>query len=255
MTRLKVYKVNDLIEKLNVSRSTVYGYLKQKKIKSFKIKGQYRIHEEKLQEFLQENSKKFIINKATQFVSIIELKKNYSYYKINKMVANKQLKKINKRYYENLDFADEERDIYQIDEDDFYHVDVYIPNGVVCQLSAAVYYELTTHIPWTVNVAVPRNQKVYNLPSRPSMTPIYYSDKRYKLGIIEKKSKNGFYRIYDLEKTICDFLAYRTKTDAFTFREIMNNYIQRSDKNLSKLNTYARKLRVRNILKTYKEVL
>jgi excisionase family DNA binding protein len=250
-----VYKTKDLAKILNVSRSTIYRYLKDKKIKYFKVNGEYRIFKTELDEFIQKNLKRFQINKARKFISIIELKDNYSYYKINKMVKNKQLRKVNKRYYENLHFNYMEREPYTIDEDHFYDVDVYIPNGIICQLSAAVFYGLTTHWPCTVDVAVKRNQKVYNLPDTFSMTPVYYSDTRYRLGIREINSKNGSYRIYDLEKTVCDFVFYRNRNDPFTYQEIMKNYVQHKDKNFSRLYEYAEQLHVDKIIELYMEIL
>ena len=249
------YTVTEVCRKLNKSRSTVYRYLKQNKIKKIKYKGQYQISKTELQKFITETPKRNIIDKATQFISMKNLRKNFSYYQIKKMVEEKKLRKINKRYYENLEFDEWEQHTHRIDELNYYQIDVYIPNGVVCLYSAAVFYNLTTHVPWTVEVAIPRNQRVCKLPDRPSMTPFYFSKKRYKLGLINKKSKNGFYRIYDLEKTICDFIAYRKKIDAFTYKEVINNYIRHPNRNLKKLHEYAKQLKVEAILNIYLEVL
>ncbi len=184
---------------------------------------------------------------SKKYIHINTLKKKYSYYKINKMVETEELKKVNKRYYINL--------LFDGDEDDFYCVDVFISKGVICQLSAAVYYELTTYRPFTIDVAVIRNQKVYDLPDYPPMNPIYYSKLRYELGIVDIETKEGKYKIYDMEKTICDLLFYRNKIDKEIIKEVMNNYVKRSDKVINKLIVYAKQLRVYEILKTYFEVL
>ena len=70
--------------------------------------------------------------------SIQELKdKGLSYYKISQLVKQGILIKLNKKYYENTNFDGE--------ESDFYYAYAYVPNGVICLLSAAVYYNLSTY--------------------------------------------------------------------------------------------------------------
>ncbi len=184
---------------------------------------------------------------SKKYIHIKTLKDKYSYYMINKMVEKKELQKVNKRYYINL--------LFDGDEDDFYYVDVFISNGIICQLSAAVYYELTTYRSHTLDVAVIRNQKVYDLPEYPPMNPIYYSKIRYELGIEYMKTKDGNFKVYDMEKTICDLLFYRNKIEKESIKEILNNYVNRKDKDINKLIKYAKQLRVYEILKTYFEVL
>jgi len=187
------------------------------------------------------------VNTKKKFISINELKEEYSYYKIQKLVTENKIDKINKRYYENLNFFGE--------EDEYYYVDVYISGGVICQLSAAVYYELTTYRPNAIDVAVKRKRNISTLPDYPVMNPIYYSDDRYETGISIIINKEGFYKIYDIEKTICDILFYRNKIGIDIMKEIITNYIKRKDKDFNKLVMYAKKLNVYNTLKTYFEVL
>jgi len=187
------------------------------------------------------------MNTKRKFISINELKEEYSYYKIQKLITEERIYKINKRYYENLNFFGE--------DDEFYYVDVYISGGVVCQLSAAVYYELTTYRPHVIDVAVKRKRNITNLPDYPIMNPIYYSHDRYETGISIIRSNEGSYKIYDIEKTICDILFYRNKIGIDIMKEIVTNYIKRKDKDLNKLVMYAKKLNVYNTLKTYFEVL
>ena len=62
--------VTEVCRKLNKSRSTIYRYLIQNKIKGTKYKGQYQISKIELQKFSTETSKKNSINNATQFISM-----------------------------------------------------------------------------------------------------------------------------------------------------------------------------------------
>jgi predicted transcriptional regulator of viral defense system len=49
-------------------------------------------------------------------------------------------------------------------------------------------------------------------------------------------------KIYDIEKTVCDIIKYRMKIGLDTCKEIVRNYLQRDDRNLSKISEYAQKM-------------
>ena len=80
----------------------------------------------------------------------------YSYYKISQMKDNGQLYRINRTTYENLS--------YKGDENDFINAVAYVPDGVICLMSAARYYELTNFLPNVIDVAIDRKKKVSTLP-------------------------------------------------------------------------------------------
>ena len=107
--------------------------------------------------------------------------KGFSQYKIRNLVKEGKLIKLNKRCYENADYRGE--------ESDFYYVSAYAPKGVVCLLSAAVYYHLTTFIPDAVEVAIPRKAKISTIPDWPPMKIHYYTDDRYKLGVSDSQGR------------------------------------------------------------------
>lgn len=60
---------------------------------------------------------------------------------------------------------------------------------------------------------------------------------------------------YDLERTICDIVRSRNKVGTETFLAALKAYAVRSDKNLNRLYSYAKQLRVSGILRRYLEVL
>ena len=100
--------------------------------------------------------------KDKKIFSMQELKENgFSQYKVCKLVDEGKLVKLNKSHYENTGYSGE--------ESDFYYVDAYAPEGVVCLLSAAVYYNLTTYIPDAVDVAIPRKGRISIMPDWPKM--------------------------------------------------------------------------------------
>lgn len=171
----------------------------------------------------------------------------FSYYRINQMVEQGMLTKLNKKYYENLGFDGE--------ESDFYYVYAYVPDGVVCLLSAAVYYNLSTYRLEAIDVAIPRNGNVSTLPDWPELKVCYFTDDRYYTGIeIIEDEKNRF-RIYDIEKTVVDIVYYREKIGIEETKEVLTSYLRRSDRNLNRLIRYAEILKCGNTMKRYLEVL
>ena len=171
----------------------------------------------------------------------------FSYYRINQMVEQGMLTKLNKKYYENVGFDGE--------ESDFYYVYAYVPDGVVCLLSAAVYYNLSTYRLEAIDVAIPRNGNVSTLPDWPELKVCYFTDDRYYTGIeIIEDGKNRF-RIYDIEKTVVDIVYYREKIGIEETKEVLTSYLRRSDRNLNRLIRYTEMLKCGNIMKRYLEVL
>lgn len=189
-----------------------------------------------------------VISNDQKIFSIEELRnQGLSLYKINQLVSRGILKKLNKKYYENT--------CYKGEESDFYYAYAYVPNGVVCLMSAAVYYNLTMYRPDAVDVAIRRKSRVSTLPDWPEINLYYYTDERYQLGVKTViDGKNHFY-VYDIEKTVVDVVFYREKIGVEETKEILINYLKRRDRNLNRLMRYAEQMKCSRIMKNYLEVL
>ena len=61
--------------------------------------------------------------------------------------------------------------------------------------------------------------------------------------------------VYDLERTVCDVVRSRNKLGTETFLSALKLYAASPKKDLNRLNTYAKELRVANVLHQYLEVL
>ncbi|MBQ8618207.1 MAG: hypothetical protein IJ418_11980 [Clostridia bacterium] len=61
--------------------------------------------------------------------------------------------------------------------------------------------------------------------------------------------------VYDLERTICDVIRSRNKLGTETFLAALKLYAECPKKDLNRLNAYAKKMRVSNVLRHYLEVL
>lgn len=189
-----------------------------------------------------------IIANDQMIISIEELReKGLTLYKINQLVDRGILKKLNKKFYENTG--------YQGEESDFYYAYAYVPTGVVCLMSAAVYYNLTTYRPDAVDVAIQRKSKVSTLPDWPEVNLYYYTDERFELGIETIADGKNRFRIYDIEKTVVDIVFYREKVGIEETKEILTNYLRRRDRNLNRLVRYAELMKCGGIMKNYLEVL
>ena len=186
--------------------------------------------------------------KDQKIFSMQELKsKGFSQYKVGKLVKEGKLIKLNKSFYENTDYHGE--------ESDFYYMEAYASKGVVCLLSAAVYYHLTTFIPNAIDVAIPRKAKVSTIPYWPQMNVHHYTDDRHKLGVLTVREGKNEFRIYDIEKTVVDVVFYREKVGIEETREILVNYLKRKDRNLNRLLKYAELMKCDKTMRQYLEVL
>lgn len=183
-----------------------------------------------------------------KIITVAQLKsQGYSYYKINQLVQAGILVRLNKKTYENTQFQGE--------DSDFYYAYAYAPEGIVCLMSAAVYYNLTTYRPDTIDIAIQNKARISTVPDWPTLQFYYYGKERYETGIQIIKDGPNQFQIYDLEKTVIDVICYRNKIGIQETKEILTNYLKREDRNLNRLYRYGEKLRCSEVLRTYLEVL
>ena len=173
-----------------------------------------------------------------KYVSGTELRNNgLSYYKISKLVEAGKLKKINHTTYENL--------LYNGEEHDFFMASAYVPEGTICLLSAARYYNLTTYIPDSIDVAIDRKARVSTLPDSPEIKLYYFNPGRMEIGNTTVDEEGNRFAIFDIEKTVVDIIYYRNKVGIEETGEIVRNYIKRPDRDLNRLYEYAKNLAVK----------
>ena len=109
------------------------------------------------------------------------------------MIEQGMLEKISSSVYENINYAGS--------ESDFYYVTPLIKSGIVCMLSAAVYYGLSTYWPNEIDVAVKKNKRIATLPDYPNIHIYHFGEERYNWGIVTINDDGNVFRIYDMEKT------------------------------------------------------
>lgn len=189
-----------------------------------------------------------LLKPSQRFYSITELlAAGLTYYRIKRLVDEGCLTKLNNKIYENMS--------YEGEESDFALVSVYAPKGVVCMMSAARFYGLTTFLPEAVDIAIERNMKISTLPNWPQINVWYFPEKRYSAGMTSATDGVCEFPIYDMEKTVVDILYYRNKVGIEETKEVLKNYLRNEERSLVKLRRYADALGCKKILGTYLEVL
>ncbi len=84
----------------------------------------------------------------------------------------------------------------------------------------------------------------------------YIKPELFELGrTILKTPAGNEVSAYDLERTICDAVRSRNRIGTETFLAALKLYAASPNKDLNKLNTYAKIMRVSNVLRPYLEVL
>ena len=189
-----------------------------------------------------------IIAENKKFITTAELKDmGYSYYKMGQLEKNGLLHRVNRTTYENLS--------YKGDENDFFSAEAYVPNGVICLMSAARYYGLTNFLPDAVDVAIDRKKKVSTLPEWPELRIFYFNPARMDIGVTEVIEYGNKFHIFYIDKTVVDIIYFRNKIGIEETSEVLKNYLKRKDRQIDRLYTYARRLRCEKVTRTYLEVL
>lgn len=149
---------------------------------------------------------------------------------------------------------------YKLNSDDFNQFSEFIdvcnisPSAVIYLESAIVYHQLSNINPQRIVFAVPRNGRAIpdmNLPIRRH----FISRHIYELGILPVETASGTFRIYDLDKTVCDVVKHRNKLGNEILAEVLNNYLKLDSKSISKLMSYARIMRLEKVITEYIGVL
>ena len=93
------------------------------------------------------------------------------------------------------------------------------------------------------------------LPDYPPIKLYYWDSKAFKLGIIETVIQETPVKMYNIEKTVCDIVRLRNKIGIDIAKEVLKNYLKSPNRNIAKLNEYARQLHISTILNNFLNIL
>ena len=185
------------------------------------------------------------MKKLNSYISSSDMKEKgrAAYYKMLESVRQGELIQVRRGLYANIDQLSSS----MID------IETIIPGGILCLWSAWNIHQLTTSMPQAYHVAIKRDRKVVT-PSFPSIELHHYTASILEIGVSKMVLEDYNIRIYDIERCVCDAIKFRNKIGIDVCSEIIDNYLTRPERNISKLLDYARQLRVGTILENYLQV-
>lgn len=188
---------------------------------------------------------KVAMKKSKTFVSSAEVKDQgrTAYYKMLESVHEGKLIQVRRGVYANIDQLN----------GNMIDIETIVPNGILCLWSAWNIHELTTSMPQAFHVAIKRDRKLM-VPDFPKVELHHYTETILDIGVTSMTMEGFTFRIYDVERCVCDAVKFRNKVGMDICSEIIDAYLNRSERNITKLMDYARKLRVANILERYLQV-
>ena len=133
-------------------------------------------------------------------------------------------------------------------------VAVRIPKGVLCLLSALAFHEITTQLPHTVHVALPRGTKKPRL-KRPPLRVFRFSGAALAEGIESHRLDGVTLRVYSPAKTVADCFKFRRKIGLDVALEALRECWGKKICTMDSLWKYARVCRMTNVMRPYLESL
>lgn len=140
--------------------------------------------------------------------------------------------------------------------DDYFVFQYQYPKFVYSFYSAAYLHGLGDFMPPFLEVTGPKNYRPFKLPRKGVNVHTSINPKVYSLGITKIKTALGNeVAVYDIEKTVCDFIKNREKIDIESFIKCINCYKKRKDKDVNKLMDYAKVMKIEKKVKELMEVV
>jgi len=144
--------------------------------------------------------------------------------------------------------------IKQNDIDTYDILSALIPDAVISLFSAAQYHELSTVIPQKIEITLPVQRRIPILPDNIHVKIYKAIPRIYEIGIQNIDIDGHPKKIYDRERTVCDFFRMRLQIGKDCAFEVLKNYMA-GNKNLQKISEYADKMQIKGVLYPYIEVL
>ena len=140
------------------------------------------------------------------------------------------------------------------DMDTYEIIAALVPDAVISLFSAAQYHGLSSVIPQRIDITLPIQKRIPVMPEDLHVNISKAIPKIYEVGI-QTVTNNGFpLKVYDRERTVCDFFRMRLQLGKDCAFEVLKNYMA-GKRNLQTLSGYAEILQIKGVLYPYLEVL
>jgi predicted transcriptional regulator of viral defense system len=128
------------------------------------------------------------------------------------------------------------------------------PNAVVCLISALAYHEITTQIPSSVHLAVPRGS-YHRIKLSVPVTVYQFDSKTFDDGLETHRVGGMPLKIYSVARTVVDCFKFRNKIGLDVALEALRLARQRKRVQNRELLRYARLLRVEKPMSPYLQAI
>jgi len=129
-----------------------------------------------------------------------------------------------------------------------------LPDAVISMFSAAQYHDLSSVIPQKIDITLPSYKRIPVIPDDFQLKIHKAIPQIYEVGIQIIKKDGHPLKIYDRERTVCDFFRMRLQVGKDCAFEVLKNYMA-GRRQLQKLSEYAKLLQIKGVLYPYLEVL
>lgn len=143
-------------------------------------------------------------------------------------------------------------DLPEISYPDLVTVSLRAPKAVICLVSALSFHDLTTQVPHSVWIAIPRDSRPPRI-DYPPISWVEFSGSAYESGIEVHSLDRTEVRVYGPEKTLADCFKYRNKIGMDIVLEALNFYIRGNKRDIDSLLHFAGICRVSTVMKPYLE--
>lgn len=171
-------------------------------------------------------------------------KKGMSRLYLSKMAKDGLIERIERGVYVTNTFKYDEYFLFQLK----------YPKTIFSYNTALYFFEMTDRTPIRMDVTV---LKDYNPHRFKDFVNVYRVNKDiYELGVIEKRSPQGMkVRVYNLERTVCDFIKDKGSLDIETRNKAIKKCIKSKEFSASKMFEYAKKMNIYDRVKNYMEAI
>lgn len=139
--------------------------------------------------------------------------------------------------------------------DELFSISLRTEHLIFSHETALFLHGISDRTPFVHSITTPAN-RVPSPVLREECKVYYIKPELFDLGRSEMETTFGN-RVpcYDLERTVCDMIRSRNKMGTETFLSALKQYVAHPHKDLNRLNNYAKKMSLTNVVRQYLEVL
>ena len=116
-------------------------------------------------------------------------------------------------------------------------------NAVICADSACYYMGLIDVEPPVLSIATRRSDR-HKMKMNFKVNRHYFSEKAFDEDQKVFESEGGSYKVYDIDRSVCDCVRFREDIDEEIFELIVQNYKKCETRQIDRLKAYAKAMRI-----------